>query len=107
MRPNVHQMAVKRGAKPGRPKKTALAKWTPVCVEWEDAYACGDKNLATEHLRTYTPCIRKSIGFLAHLDKNRIMIVGTDDRLANSDGDADDLVVVPTGMVRKITPLRG
>lgn len=72
--------------------------WPPVIVEWLDAKSLwGD--LTVEDAAKSTLPLRRSIGFLVHLDKNEVRIFGTDDRKNTLDNAGSDMLMIPTGML--------
>ena len=88
----------------------SLEVWTPVLVEWEDAYLLDGKerSLDSSQLAKHTdPCIRRICGFLISAGPDRVVTAMDDDRGAKKgDDDCDYVSVIPVGMIKSITPLK-
>jgi len=81
--------------------------WTPVLLEWEDAFKEFDVGHSEEIVKNYGPCNRRTLGFLIHADSRRVTITMHDDRgFDQADGDCDNQLTVPRGMVQNLIPLK-
>lgn len=82
-----------------------LKKWSPVVVEWEDAFSTFGSNYSKAYVKFYKPVIRRSIGFLLEKNSRYVHITATDDRAIKDHEDCDDILTVPIAMVRSVTLL--
>lgn len=76
--------------------------WGPVVIEWMDASGTYENHNAKGFVRKYEPFIRRSIGFFLGKNKNGYFICDTDDRGLPGDHDAENITVIPLGMVREV-----
>ena len=79
-----------------------LPKWAHVSVSWEDAMTDGGAHQSEEFLKTWSPCMRKTSGYVLCYDANYIIIASTDDRGSGTDGDCEDVTVFLRSMIRRV-----
>lgn len=82
------------------------ATFEPVIVTWIDASTVNSKS-SKSIIKTYEPCVRKSIGFLIVEDDERVVIAMEDDREADMEiaEDCDTVTTIPAAMVQKVQRL--
>ena len=84
-----------------------LYEWEPVSIAWEDAAGWPGPHESKKFLKDLHPVIRHTSGYVISFNKERIVVVGTDDR--GSEGclttDCEDVTVIPAGMIREIKRL--
>lgn len=77
-----------------------IAKWTPLYVVWLDAHSNYDNVNSSDVVRSYNKSIRRTIGWLIHQDKERIVIAMDDDRgCPNDENDCQTVTTIPSQML--------
>ena len=79
--------------------------WPPVIIEWLDAKSVWGDMTLDEASKSSLP-IRRSIGFLIHMDLKEVRVFGTDDRKNTLDNAGSDMLIIPAGMVVEIIALK-
>ena len=75
-----------------------MSKLYPVEVEWEDS--CSQGGWSKDHAK-YTPAECRSIGYLLHRDKEKVVLAQSEDGL----GKQNDSIVIPASCVKKLRRL--
>lgn len=77
-----------------------IPKWTPLFVTWLDAHSNYENASSVDFVREYNKSIRRSIGWLIHEDKERIVIAMDDDRGCPNDvTDCQTVTTIPRQML--------
>lgn len=79
-----------------------MSNFKTVCVEWDDALSTSDNSWKPLSEIQATPVAKvTSVGFMVTDEADRVIVVGS----LIADGDAGGDVVIPRGMIRRITIL--
>jgi hypothetical protein len=93
--------------KPLPPKKPE--PFDIVICEWEDASAYGSMQVSTptEAVASYTPVIRRTVGYFVAHTKDLLVLANDDDRMVQGAGALSEamggIMYIPAKMVRHIT----
>lgn len=85
---------------------SALAKWSPVAITWLDAHSDYESARSGDYSERWKKSVRRTIGWLIHQDRERVVVAMDDDRKCGGDDDCQTVTTVPRAMVLELVALR-
>lgn len=77
-----------------------IPRWTPVAVTWLDANTDYEPAQSSDFAERWKKCVRRTIGWLIHSDRERVVIAMDDDREDGSGNDCQTVTTIPRAMIQ-------
>jgi len=89
-----------------KPKAPVIEPFTIVVAEWEDCYANASSqfNTVEEALASYSPMIRRTVGYYVGENEHAVLLATDDDRVSNAREALGGVMYIPKALIR--SPLR-